>query len=177
MLSLFLALVSTVPREYPYFEKVKFEVSLVTLPAGIDSADYSRALTLEYSEDSLISTVRGVVVERFAHGSARGIRADCDSTRTRGDTLVAFSHLLFRLTRLGAEIVYIDLPMARRVPSHKSANMYSSEIVLERLGLWQRGTPCKSCSRCAVESEYGKGFAQINLVTGAFISLRLEPQK
>ncbi len=168
-------LFSTVPYEYPYYQITEKEVSFIPLPPGVDSAHYERRLRLEFEEDSVTATVRGIMEERIASAVEGRAGRHCDSVRMRADSVVLFSHFSFGFTRLEAGLVFVDMPLGKRVPAHERQNMYSSEMMLERLGLWQRGAPGRNRSRCAVESAYGTGFVRLNLVTGAVISLRLKP--
>lgn len=171
---LFMVLFSTVPHEYPYYEIAEREVSFIPLPSGTDSAHYERRLNLEFEEDSVTAKVRGIMEERITSAVEVGAGRYCDSVRMEADTVVLFSHLSFGFTRLEAFLVFVDMPLGKRMPAHERQNMYSGEMVLERLGLWQRGAPGRNGSRRAVESVYGTGFALLNPVTGAVISLRLK---
>ena len=174
-MGLFLLLVAqTVPLEYPYFDIVRREVGFVPRPEGIDTASYERNLELEYTEDSLVVIVEGIMTEKWAGEPHTEIQEvlNCDSVRITRDTVYAFSSLRFEFTASYAKVLSSDMITAMRYADEEN---YPVKEILSRFGLekMKYRVLADAGSLVTVGFKRSPGMVFMNLATGAVIGMEM----
>jgi len=177
MTYLILILAGTVPLEFPYFDIVKREVSLIPRPEGIDTSTYNRELELTYREDSTNVIVEGLLVERWLDGDTGEISHTsivCDSVKIKTDTVFAYSGLVFEFTASYANVISAEMIAGMR-GADADNHGYKVRDILSRLGLgrWKYRKLADAGSLVTVGFKRKPGMVFMNLATGAVIGMEM----